>query len=92
MATAASDVRKQEQLGGYLHLHEIQDACDNGAKHAPVPWKKVYCALQNNLFVIYESESHVVPLEIVCLQFATISWQGNWPACGGSREEAADVE
>ena len=55
MATAASEVRKQEQFGGFLSYMRHQTPTFRTDAQALVPWKKVYRALQNNLFVMYES-------------------------------------
>ena len=73
----SSAIRSGEQMNGWLQLC-VSDSAISGAgtdqqDAGSTQWQERFCAIQNNLFMVYENEQSVTPEELICLQFAQMS-------------------
>ena len=70
----ASQQRSSESLNGWLRLRvtEISGGTADAPGAQPL-WTERFCAISNNLFLVYSDEASGTPEELICLQFATVS-------------------
>lgn len=70
LGVSAAEVRGCEQLNGELELRITNtfDEANNGQD-----WEMRFCAISKNVMMIYPSEIDTIPIDIICLEFATIT-------------------
>jgi hypothetical protein len=69
MGVSAEEVRSSEELNGWL---EVRERSTQDPSQVPL-WTKYFCAIQGHFCMMYESEKHTLPAEIISLEYTAIS-------------------
>lgn len=73
----ANSLRAEEDLNGSLQLR-LGESESDAKKEPDSLFRQCFCALSKNLFLVYSDDRSMMPLEIICLQYATVTANRDW--------------
>lgn len=76
LTATAAETRADETLNGWLEVRARTTASGDYQDGESATWTRKFCALTDGLFTIFDTDQSTLPEDLICLQFATISANG----------------